>query len=66
VCAVIEPEPGAQLDEFAVRAYLYERLESAQLPTRIEFRSRLPREDSGKLFKRMLRDPYWSGVGRRI
>jgi len=66
VCAVIEPEPGAQLDEFAIRAYLYERLESAQLPARIEFRARLPREDSGKLFKRMLRDPYWNGVGRRI
>jgi long-chain acyl-CoA synthetase len=65
-CAVIEPEQGAQLDEFAVRAYLYNRLESTQMPARVEFCSRLPREDSGKLFKRMLRDPYWSGVGRRI
>ena len=26
----------------------------------------LPREDSGKIFKRRLRDPYWERAGRRI
>jgi hypothetical protein len=26
----------------------------------------LPREDSGKIFKRRLRDPYWELAGRRI
>jgi long-chain acyl-CoA synthetase len=26
----------------------------------------LPREDSGKIFKRRLRDPYWEQAGRRI
>jgi long-chain acyl-CoA synthetase len=26
----------------------------------------LPREDSGKIFKRKLRDPYWDKVGRKI
>jgi len=32
----------------------------------IELRANLPREDSGKLFKRRLRDPYWEGVRRKI
>ena len=27
---------------------------------------RLPREDSGKMFKRKLRAPYWESVGRSI
>jgi len=36
------------------------------VPSRIEIRSGLPREDSGKIFKRHLRDPYWKGAGRRI
>jgi long-chain acyl-CoA synthetase len=26
----------------------------------------LPREDSGKIFKRRLRDPYWIGHDRQI
>ena len=26
----------------------------------------LPREDSGKIFKRKLRAPYWEGQGRSI
>lgn len=65
VCAVVAPEPDAQLDEFALKAYLFERLDSAHRPVRIEFCDQLPREETGKLFKRRLRDPYWAGVGRR-
>jgi long-chain acyl-CoA synthetase len=26
----------------------------------------LPRDDTGKLFKRRLREPYWAGRERRI
>jgi long-chain acyl-CoA synthetase len=36
------------------------------VPKRIEMRSDLPREDSGKIFKRRLRDPYWASAGRAI
>jgi len=31
-----------------------------------EFHAELPREESGKIFKRRLREPYWSKAGRRI
>jgi hypothetical protein len=30
------------------------------------FERGLPREDSGKIFKRKLRSPYWEKVGRQI
>jgi long-chain acyl-CoA synthetase len=36
------------------------------VPKHIEIRSGLPREDSGKIFKRRLRDPYWEQAGRKI
>jgi long-chain acyl-CoA synthetase len=39
---------------------------SAKLPRRIELRPSLPREDSGKIFKRLLREPYWREAGRAI
>lgn len=32
----------------------------------IEFSRELPREDSGKIFKRKLRAPYWEKAGRQI
>jgi long-chain acyl-CoA synthetase len=37
-----------------------------KVPKYVEVHSTLPREDSGKIFKRRLRDPYWERVGRRI
>jgi long-chain acyl-CoA synthetase len=36
------------------------------VPKHIEIRKELPREDSGKIFKRRLRDPYWQESGRKI
>jgi len=36
------------------------------MPKIWEFVMDLPREDSGKIFKRKLREPYWAGQERRI
>jgi long-chain acyl-CoA synthetase len=66
VCAYVEPEPDAALDEAAVRAFLSERLADFKVPRVIRFETGLPREDSGKIMKRKLRDPYWEATGRRI
>jgi long-chain acyl-CoA synthetase len=66
LAAVVQPEPGVTLDAEDVRVQLAGRLASFKVPRVVEFRSELPREDSGKLFKRHLRDPYWAGTGRRI
>ena len=37
-----------------------------KVPRRIEIAHDLPREDSGKIFKRKLREPFWAGLERRI
>jgi long-chain acyl-CoA synthetase len=66
LCAHIEPEPGAVLDEAAVHSFLRERLADFKVPRMIRFDTNLPREDSGKIMKRKLRDPYWEATGRRI
>ncbi len=66
LCAYIEPEAGAQPDARQVRAHLGRHLANYKVPRVIEFQSPLPREDSGKIFKRKLRAPYWEGLGRTI
>jgi long-chain acyl-CoA synthetase len=64
--AVVQPQPGADLTEAAVRGYLREHVAGYKVPKKVEFLADLPREDSGKIFKRKLREPYWEGLDRRI
>jgi long-chain acyl-CoA synthetase len=64
--AVVEPQAGVTLDPPAIRAQLKNSLADYKVPKHVEIQQNLPREDSGKIFKRRLRDPYWERVGRRI
>jgi long-chain acyl-CoA synthetase len=66
LCACIEVETGVTLGEAEVRAFLGERLAAYKVPQTIRFEHDLPREDSGKIIKRRLRDPYWAAAGRQI
>ncbi|ACJ00071.1 acyl-CoA synthetase [Rhodospirillum centenum] len=64
--AVVQAEDGVDLTAEAIRAWLRARLAGLKVPKRIELRDSLPREDSGKIFKRKLREPYWRDAGRAI
>ena len=66
VAAAVEPEDGASLQADDVRQYLSAHLANFKVPRMVEFHSQLPREDTGKIFKRLLRDPYWEKAGRKI
>jgi long-chain acyl-CoA synthetase len=66
VCAVVLTQPGQALTESEVRAYLRGKVAGYKVPKRVDFVSELPREDSGKIFKRKLREPYWAGKEKRI
>lgn len=66
LAAVVQPEPGADLSADSVRNWLKQRIAGYKVPKVVEFMEVLPREDSGKIFKRKLRDPHWQKAGRRI
>ena len=59
--ACIEPEANASLSPRAVREFLRERLANFKVPKDIQFLDALPREASGKIFKRKLRDLHAQG-----
>ena len=67
--AVVQPaegvEPDDELREEIIR-FCIERLASYKRPKSIDFVAELPRDPSGKLYKRKLRDPYWEGRDARI
>ncbi|MEZ5659617.1 MAG: acyl-CoA synthetase [Burkholderiaceae bacterium] len=59
---VREPHP----EPAELRQYLARHLAAFKIPRQFVFEQRLPREDSGKIFKRKLREPYWAGRDRKI
>ncbi|MDB5618053.1 acyl-CoA synthetase [Tardiphaga sp.] len=56
----IQLQDGAALSVEAVKEFLRPRLANFKIPKEISFVAELPREDSGKIFKRKLRDEYLS------
>lgn len=66
VMAIVEADTGNNIDVKNVETYLREHLAGYKIPRRIEIGTDLPREDSGKIFKRRLRDKYWQAAGRSI
>jgi long-chain acyl-CoA synthetase len=66
LAAHVELEQGADVTAEQVRDHVRERLAGYKAPRVVEFERSLPREDSGKIFKRRLREPYWAGRERAI
>jgi len=67
VKAAVMMAPGVEaVDEATLIAWCHERIAGFKCPRSIDFHDALPREASGKLMKRKLREPYWQDRGRRI
>lgn len=57
-------DPDALVDDLLT--HCRQHLAGYKVPRRVEILDRLPRQPTGKLYKRLLRDPHWEGTGRRI
>jgi long-chain acyl-CoA synthetase len=66
LAAAVQPSPGATLGADDVRRWLHERIAGYKVPRVVTLHAQLPREDTGKIFKRKLREPYWEGRTRRV
>jgi long-chain acyl-CoA synthetase len=69
VMAVVQPaagqQPGPELAN-DIWVWLDGKLARLKWPKLIEFADELPRDPSGKLLKRRLREPYWQAADRSI
>ncbi|MCC7329554.1 MAG: long-chain fatty acid--CoA ligase [Gammaproteobacteria bacterium] len=67
VHAIVVLKAGAQLDFPALDAFCREQLATYKCPRSLEIRAeRLPRSAAGKVLKRDLRAPHWSGRERAV
>jgi long-chain acyl-CoA synthetase len=58
-------EPSAELADQMI-AHCRESLARYKVPRTVDFRATLPRTETGKLHKRLLREEYWAGAGQHL
>ena len=58
-------EPSAELADELI-AHCRDGLAGYKVPRSVDFREALPRTETGKLYKRLLREEYWASAGRQL
>jgi long-chain acyl-CoA synthetase len=66
VKAMVVLKPGAEPDADSIIAFARTRIAAYKAPKTVEFIPALPRNASGKILRRELRDPFWAGRERRV
>jgi acyl-CoA synthetase (AMP-forming)/AMP-acid ligase II len=63
-CVVLKP--GLQASEADIIGFMRERIAHYKCPKSVDFVEAIPRNPTGKILKRVLREPYWKGHTRRV
>lgn len=66
VKAVVVLGDGKSVSEDEVIDFCRDQMGGFQRPRLVDFIEEIPRNSSGKVLKRELREPYWVGHGRRV
>jgi acyl-CoA synthetase (AMP-forming)/AMP-acid ligase II len=66
VKAIVVKKPGTDPEPASIIAYARDRIAGYKLPKSVDFIDALPRNPSGKILRRELREPYWKGRDRQV
>ena len=66
VKAVVQLRVGVSASEDELIEYCRDQIGGLEFPKSVDFIETLPRNASGKVLKRELREPYWEGQVRRV
>ncbi len=66
VHAAVLRRPGAALSAEQVVGFARRHVADYKVPREVSFHAEFPRDASGKLLKRVLREPYWAGRASKI
>jgi fatty-acyl-CoA synthase len=65
--AIIVLKQNHQLDKEQLMLFLKSRIAKFKMPRRVDFvEGPLPKTGTGKMLKRQLREPFWSGKANRV
>jgi acyl-CoA synthetase (AMP-forming)/AMP-acid ligase II len=59
-------KPGTKAGAAEIIEFMRLRLAHFKCPKSVDFLEAIPRNPTGKILKRVLREPYWKGRERRI
>ena len=66
VKAIVVMKPGKKATPSDIIGFTRERIAGFKTPKTVDFIEALPRNASGKILRRHLRDPYWAGKDRQV
>ncbi|MFT3727399.1 MAG: fatty acid--CoA ligase [Terricaulis sp.] len=66
VKAIVVAKPGVTPDAASIIAHARERIAAYKAPKSVDFIDVLPRNASGKVLRRQLREPFWQGRTRGV
>jgi acyl-CoA synthetase (AMP-forming)/AMP-acid ligase II len=66
VKAIVVKKPGEDPSPESIIAWAKERIAAYKAPKSVDFIDALPRNPSGKILRKDLREPYWKGMTRRV
>jgi fatty-acyl-CoA synthase len=66
VKACVVAKPGMEIEEGDIIAYARERVAAFKAPKSVDVIPEMPRNPSGKILRRQLREPYWEGQERQV
>lgn len=66
VKAVVVLKPGTEASEADILGFARQRIAAFKAPKSVDFVVALPRNASGKVLKRNLKEPYWAGKDRNV
>jgi acyl-CoA synthetase (AMP-forming)/AMP-acid ligase II len=66
VKAIVVRKPGVELGQEELIDWSRDKLAGFKRPRSVDFVDAIPRNPSGKMLKRQLREPYWAGATRQV
>jgi len=66
VKAIVVMKPGKKMTSSDIINFTRTRIAGFKTPKTVDFLDALPRNASGKILRRHLRDPYWEGSDRKV
>jgi fatty-acyl-CoA synthase len=66
VKAIVVMKPGKKATSADIIGFTRQRIAGFKTPKSVDFIEALPRNASGKILRRHLRDPYWAGKDRQV
>jgi acyl-CoA synthetase (AMP-forming)/AMP-acid ligase II len=66
VKAVVVPRAGIDIDSDGLIAHCKDKLGKFKRPHSVDVVPELPKNDAGKILRRVVRDGYWAGADRKV